>query len=179
MATTPKTKRPVSNTKSKVVASKKKGLSRKQWGIIATAGVLVLAIGGYFGVQYYQNSQSDAASCRSGTYKLGSRSTCVKYIQTLLNAMQSNAGHWAGNGYKGGYYVDTDGIFGNKTKENVIVLQKWYNSYLGKGDIKVDGVVGKETWSLFCQYAYHNGTAETAWQRKANAISSSALGCSK
>ena len=63
MATTPKTKKPVTSTKSKgVVASKKKGFSKKQWGIIAVAGMLVLAVGGYFAFQAYENSSPNAAS---------------------------------------------------------------------------------------------------------------------
>lgn len=63
MATTAKTKKTASTTKSKgVVASKKKGLSTQQWSIIAIVGVLVLAIGGYLGLQAYQNSRPSASA---------------------------------------------------------------------------------------------------------------------
>ena len=131
-------KKQVSSTKSKgVVASKKKGLNRKQWSVIAVVGVVVLAIGGYLGLQAYQNSTSDAASCVSKTFKKGSSGSCVKYIQILANyRFNMNAPKHA--------KLAVDGKFGSGTKSAIQAFQKDYK-------LSADGIVGKKTWWGLCQ----------------------------
>lgn len=58
--------------------------------------------------------------------KLGSTGQWVRYLQDLLN--------------RNGYSVEIDGIFGPQTKQTVMYLQNDKN-------LKVDGIVGQETWS--------------------------------
>lgn len=142
MATTTKPKKTASRTKTaprakskSTVASKQKGLGKKQWGILSVAGVLVLTIGGYFALQAYQSNSSDAASCVSRTFRKGSIGTCVKYAQILLN-------------YKNGAEknipkIAVDGIFGAKTVAATKTYQKNWR-------LTVDGIVGKKTWESLC-----------------------------
>lgn len=74
MVTTPKGKKSAT-AGSRIVSSKKKGLSKKQWTTVAIVGALILTIGGYFGIQQYQNLTSNAAGWKSfGQIKLSSSS---------------------------------------------------------------------------------------------------------
>jgi len=114
MATTPKTKKPASNTKSKdIVASKKKGLGKKQWGIIAIAGALVLAVGGYFAFQAYQNSSSNAASKWTkvawGSAKNGSKKASISIYACKIPVTNST-----GN-VRGRYQVRSKTIVNSST----------------------------------------------------------------
>lgn len=173
MATTAKSKKApvkkqVSSTKPKgVVASKKKGLNRKQWSVIAVVGVVVLAIGGYLGLQAYQNSTSDAASCVSKTFKQGSSGSCVKYIQTLVN-YKAKAG-------QGGSKVTVDGAFGSKTVAAVKAFQKHWS-------LNVDGTVGKKTWAGLCSaqmgYTDSKGKNHGIWLSQAALNAAKSAGCS-
>lgn len=96
MATTPKTKKPVSSTKSKgIVASKKKGLSKKQWGIISVVGVLVLAASGYFGFQAYQNLSSNAAGyTQIQAPTLGWANNYVRFVSYACKVKTSTSGYY-------------------------------------------------------------------------------------
>ena len=153
MPTTTKTKQPVkrqtSATKPKgTVASKKRGLSRKQRGIVAGVGVLVLAVGGYFAVQAYQNNTADAASCVSKTFNKGDTGKCVKYIQRMVNGIMQI---YFSDDYPKYTALDVDGKYGTKTEEAVKTLRKAFNS--DKRGTKPDtgGTVGKETWWRMCE----------------------------
>lgn len=179
MATTPKTKKPakqqVSTTKSKgVVASKKKGLSGTQWGLIAIGGVLVLTIAGYFAVQQYENSTSSAASCVSKTFKKGSKSACVGYFQAMINGItkvldykQVSAQDKKYYKYDGRYFtgpqIAVDNTFGSGTEERVKAFQTF--SHLN-GNLSVDGIIGPKTWTEVCEWAYwiypYNGSGNYA-----------------
>jgi hypothetical protein len=84
--------------------------------------------------------------CKLKLAKYGSKGDVVKMIQHLLYANQYNT-KYSGGGMKGDYcykdYKECDGIFKNQTETAVKEFQK----YAG---IKVDGVVGYETWKAMC-----------------------------
>ena len=141
-----------------------------KFGKLLTAGILAFAMT----LVMLPAPTAEAAGCRDSMYRSGSRSTCVRYIQTMLNAMQSKAGRWAGNGYSGGYIIAVDGVFGYHTATNVKVMQRWFNSWHSY-QTAVDGIVGPDTWSFFKSYAYKNGIS-TYWGYRADAIPASALG---
>ena len=66
----------------------------------------------------------------------GSSGAAVKELQTLLNSQ--------------GYALDVDGVFGAKTRTAVKNYQK-------KNNLRLDGIVGEETWG-----SLHNKEAEAA-----------------
>jgi hypothetical protein len=84
--------------------------------------------------------------CNEKVAKYGSKGDVVKMIQHLLYVNQFNY-KYSGGGMKGDYcykdYKECDGIFKNQTETAVKEFQK----YAG---IKVDGVVGYETWGAMC-----------------------------
>lgn len=76
-----------------------------------------------------ESSQTASASTASTSYPIvrkGSSGEYVKLLQQKLN--------WLGSS------LETDGIFGNLTLQEVINFQKKYN-------LDVDGIVGPQTWS--------------------------------
>lgn len=84
--------------------------------------------------------------CKEKVAKYGSKGDVVKMIQHLLYVNKYNT-KYAGGGMKGDYcYVkfgDCDGIFKKETKTAVEDFQK-------DAGIKIDGVVGYETWKAMC-----------------------------
>lgn len=84
--------------------------------------------------------------CKEKVAKYGSKGDVVKMIQHLLYVNQFNT-KYAGGGMKGDFcykdYKECDGLFKNQTETAVEEFQK----YAG---IKVDGVVGYETWKAMC-----------------------------
>lgn len=77
---------------------------------------------------------SAAAKCVNYNYSNGGYSTCVGYIQQLLNF---HAARGAGN------KVVVDNAFGPKTRDSVKKFQKTFG-------LKVDGIVGPQTWRILC-----------------------------
>ena len=71
----------------------------------------------------------------------GSSGDSVKELQQLLNQQ--------------GYALDVDGIFGNKTRQAV-------RSYQKKNGLRLDGIVGEETWG-----SLHNKSLEGKEQEEA------------
>ena len=77
---------------SKSVSSKKKfSLSKIQKRVIAVVVVIVLGLGTYLGVQYYQDATADAKSCVNRVYILNARSMCVKYAQSIMGIKKPDA----------------------------------------------------------------------------------------
>lgn len=128
MAIASKNTKSAKSAGSKIVSSKKKRLSRKQWGIIAIVTALVIIVGGYFGIQYYQNSVSNADSCVSQTFKKGSsKSNCVKYAQQVIG-------------------IKADGVFGTNTYNAVKSFQTKYK-------VSSTGTLDAKTWTKICMVA--------------------------
>lgn len=68
------------------------------------------------------------------TLKLGSNGTIVQYLQSTLKTL--------------GFYSGTvDGIFGNQTKNAVIIFQREFG-------ISQDGIVGSNTWNKLSSFFY-------------------------
>lgn len=90
---------------------------------------------------------ADDVQASQPVLKWGSKGEAVKTLQQTLN----NKGYWCGT---------VDGIFGNKTYNAVIKFQK-------DAGIKVDGIVGPQTWSALGKSSNTNytqpsrGTART------------------
>lgn len=74
----------------------------------------------FLNVDYVERSLNNFTTIRQGD-----RGNFVKILQYLLNSY--------------GYSVDTDGVFGPKTKEAVIAFQK-------NNGLVQDGIVGRNTW---------------------------------
>ena len=87
------------------------------------------------------NTGSTGKGCTAYQYSYGGYSTCVGYIQRMLNGIAYSRGS-----VYGGYQLAVDNAFGANTKTNV----KRFQSYLG---LTSDGIVGKNTWYQLCRYA--------------------------
>lgn len=100
--------------------------------LMLAAAFTVSVAGAYIGMQAVQQSTASAAkSCVNKIFKQGSKDTCVKYIQQLLNA----------SGKSG--TISADGVFGSGTKTAVVKFQK-------AKSLNADGVVGSKTWNKLC-----------------------------
>lgn len=98
-----------------------------------------------------------AGRCIDGIYGYGYTryGTCVKNIQYMANAITHNwGGGWACSAYNNGIsqqmstnYISNDGNFGPMTQAKIKDIQR------AVGCIKVDGIVGKQTWNTLCFYA--------------------------
>ncbi len=78
------------------------------------------------------NQAEAATKCVTKVFKQGSRNTCVKYMQQMVNA----------SGVAG--KVSADGVFGAGTKKAVVKFQKAKN-------LSADGAVGSGTWTALCK----------------------------
>ena len=82
------------------------------------------------------SAATQAATCRSQVFKVGSTGTCVRYIQMILNTKGLGFGNDSGK-------TVVDGIYGWGTSDLVQRLQqKWYFTQ--------DGIVGPSTWIALC-----------------------------
>lgn len=161
-------KRPSYAKSSKVIAGDKKSLSVFQRNVIVAVAAIVVIAAGFFVVQTYQDSQTNAASCVSKTYKKGSSGTCVKYIQILMN-------YKAGKSTPKAAKVTADGSYGAKTETAMKAFQKYWG-------LTADGIVGKKTWASLCSaqmgYTDSKGVDHGVWTSNTALDAAKSAGCS-
>lgn len=148
--------------------------------------ILAVVIGGAGYYVYQANKGSTTAnagsSCVYREFSYGSTSQCVKYIQTIANAMSANKRWCVSNasGYQSaiswGYKLTVDGKYGANTKTVITDMQNWWNRYTAfpknqyacmpdnsEPRISADGVVGLQGWSILCQYGAENKLTGAAY----------------
>jgi peptidoglycan hydrolase-like protein with peptidoglycan-binding domain len=76
--------------------------------------------------------------CDAYTYRQGSKSTCVKYIQQMLNTLKPQP------------LLAVDGVYGPKTSATV---KAWQQAFKVNGDAA--GVLGSKTWDSLCFWDGH------------------------
>lgn len=100
----------------------------------------------YMGIITYEDTICEII-CKRKVAKYGSKGDVVQMIQHLLYINQYNT-KYAGGGMKGDYcysdWSECDGLFKNQTETAVKEFQR-------DAGIKVDGVVGYETWKAMCR----------------------------
>jgi len=91
---------------------------------------------------------SAATTCRSYNYSYGGVSTCITYIQRMLNTLSANWGNLYYIESPAGKQLTVDGAFGANTQYVVTKFQQAERN-LGYA-MSVDGIVGPQTWSHLC-----------------------------
>lgn len=100
---------------------------------LTALALTVAGMGIASGIVLTANTQSAEAAtkCVNKVLKKGNKSTCVKYMQQIVNA----------SGVTG--KITANGTFGASTKKAVVKFQK-------AKKLSADGVVGKGTWNKLC-----------------------------
>lgn len=119
---------------------------------------------------------SAATTCRSYVYSYGGTSTCITYIQRMLNTLSSNWGNLYYIESPAGKQLTVDGAYGANTTYVVTKFQQAENSL--RYALAVDGIVGPQTWSRLCSEVLWNAAGETQYAPWANAVAAAhAAGC--
>jgi len=84
-----------------------------------------------------------SSRCVDNVYGYGGYSTCVGYIQTLLNWFKIGPDSTCGHPVFNLTPLTVDNSFGTKTRSATIYFQRYF--CLG-----VDGYVGPQTWRVLC-----------------------------
>jgi len=84
-----------------------------------------------------------SSRCVDNVYGYGGYSTCVGYIQTLLNWFKIGPDSTCGHPVFNLAPLTVDNSFGTKTRSATIYFQRYF--CLG-----VDGYVGPQTWRILC-----------------------------
>lgn len=152
-----------SNAKGAVAGPKKVSLSRAQLAILVASTVVVAGAVTYVGVQYSQNTTTNAASCVSKTLEKGDSGRCVKILQyALRSTMQKQKVVAPNSSYvkavKKLPTLTASGTFDNATKTVVETFQKYASVSKSASDstktaLTVNGVVNKRTWAGICKFA--------------------------
>ena len=108
----------------------------------AIATTLLLA-GGLATVSGAVSAPASAATCRSYNYSAGGTSTCIIYIQRMLNTLSANYGNLYYAESPRGKQLVVDGSFGANTKYVVTTFQRVEG-------LTADGIVGPQTWTRLC-----------------------------
>ncbi len=121
-------------------------VSYKKFRFAAFAFVVVgLGIASGLALTVNVSEANAAAKCINKTFKQGSKDTCIKYMQQIVNASHITS------------HVPVDGVFGPSAKRAVVKFQK-------AKKLTADGVIGKGTWDALCKVG---GSAADAPQKKA------------
>lgn len=136
-------------SKPKTVAGKKRlSLSSFQKKLFVSISIILLAAGIFAGYSVWQNTQTDAATCVSRTFKVGSKNTCVKYAQQIINAaiaLDKTAAKSTDTANIGSLKpVSTNGSFTSATKTTVTGLQV-------KKTVAATGKIDPTTWGVLCE----------------------------
>lgn len=126
---------------------------------------------------------ANAASCVYYNYSKGdSGSTCVKYIQRMLNGISSSTAAYDADQFGcynrpavSAWRLTVDGSFGTNTQSKVYDFQKAF--CLG-----VDGVVGPQTWKQMCWALsgyYHDMSVYGAYAYNDGHNAGRSAGCSR
>ncbi|HTE57657.1 MAG TPA: peptidoglycan-binding protein [Verrucomicrobiae bacterium] len=130
-------------------------LSNKKFILLTVFIVGFVVAGSYW---LYQSSSARVAKDDSTVQgcealgvvlKQGSKGSCVKAVQKVLNSAKTKYGstaHWG--------YLTEDGVYGPATALTVAAYQKRVNSspfFPDRRPIDVDGSVGPQTWFWFRQ----------------------------
>jgi len=106
-------------------------------------------------VAFSTSAEAAGRTCVQKVIQYGNTGSCVKNIQTILNASGLGSGSDSGK-------VTVDGFFGNGTDTRVRQLQT-------KFGITRDGVVGPGTWNALCYYERGwSGTGEMSAAQRAS-----------
>jgi len=119
---------------------------KRKWVV---AGVFLILFGG-IGTYMLRPSSAVSTAVYCGQYSSSSpTSNCVKYIQRMINGTNYKyVGGRYGFVYYPGGLLTVDGSFGPKTKAAVTAFQK--STASSTNALKVDGVVGTNTWGYLC-----------------------------
>jgi peptidoglycan hydrolase-like protein with peptidoglycan-binding domain len=105
----------------------------RRWAIVSASALAVASAVSLGGLTAGAEPAHAATKCISNTYSLGGQSTCIGYIQQMLNWWQKPN------------KIAVDNGFGPITRNAVIQYQRSWS-----GQLSVDGIVGPKTWSYLC-----------------------------
>ncbi|MFZ1483926.1 MAG: peptidoglycan DD-metalloendopeptidase family protein [Candidatus Saccharimonadales bacterium] len=146
---------------------------KREWVV---AGVFLILFGG-IGTYMLRPSSAVSTAVYCGQYSSSSpTSNCVKYIQRMINGTNYKyVGGRYGFVYYTGGLLTVDGSFGPKTKAAVIAFQK--STASSTNALKVDGVVGTNTWDYLC-YRVNSYKANTIYPLRTDAYNAGkSAGC--
>lgn len=118
---------------------------------------------------------SAATTCRSYVYSYGGTSTCITYIQRMLNALSWGWGNLYYLESPHGKQLTVDGAYGANTKYVVTQFQQAERNL--RYTITVDGIVGPQTWSRLCSEVLSLGAGEPYPQWTSGVAAAHAAGC--
>lgn len=120
---------------SRVIAgSRRLPLSSFRTKLLIGLGIVLLGAGTYAGYAIWYSQTVGASSCVDKQYSYGNKSTCVKYVQKILNVADINVS------------LKVTGTFDSLTKKAVVTFQKGM-------ELTGSGVVDLTTWQQLCTIA--------------------------
>jgi exonuclease III len=128
------------------------------------AGVVVLAVVvGVGGSAIYRNTQLDAASCVSSTYKSGTQDKCVGYFQKMVNGIET---HFAGIEHNNLTMQPTTLTVNSKADGATMAQLSTVRRYAGAST--TGQVITSDDWRTVCTWARKAYRAYTSDLRPSN-----------